>query len=122
MADTPEAILDEFEAAMTNGDDEAMVALYEDDALMVVQEFGIVARGRAAIRETFRNMKSMGEGLGFSVTSHPISVVGDYAFGHLLGEVRVKTPEDEEVAYVMDSREVFHRGPDGVWRYLADIG
>ena len=67
-------------------------------------------------------MSAIGTALGMDINSHPITISDDYAFGHIVGSVRVKTPDDQEITFPMDSREVFHKDSGGKWRYVADIG
>ena len=53
MADTPEALIDEFTAGFLTGDANAIADCYEDDAILVMAALGIVAEGKDAIRETW---------------------------------------------------------------------
>lgn len=122
MADAPDKVIHEFETALLQLDYDQMASFYEEDAIFTVADMGIFARGTDSIRKTFEAMSAVGTPLGNEIVDHPITISGDYAFGRLTGSVRVKTPDGQEVSFPMDSREVFHRGSDGNWRYVADIG
>lgn len=49
-AKTPEAVHEVLAEAMSRGDIERFVAVYEEDAVLIVPPGGTVARGRAEIR------------------------------------------------------------------------
>ena len=121
MADTPEALIDEFTAGFLTGDANAMADCYEDDAILVMAGSDIVAEGKDAIRETWAGMAAMGQPIDFKIASRPVQVDGDLAYAHLIGTALIKSSEtgDEDT---MDVRatEVMHRGVDGQWRYVID--
>jgi ketosteroid isomerase-like protein len=51
MADTPEALIDEFKAGFLTSDPDAIADCYEDDAIYVMAAMGLVAEGKEAIRD-----------------------------------------------------------------------
>ena len=69
MADTPEALIDEFEAGFLTGDADAIADCYEDDAILVMAALGIVAEGKEAIRETWAGMAAIGQPIDFKISS-----------------------------------------------------
>jgi len=121
MADTPEALIEEFSAGFLTGDAAAMADCYEDDAILVMGGLGIVAEGKDAIRETWAGMAAMGQPIDFKITARPVRADGDLAVAHLTATALVKAA-DTGAEDTMDIRatEVMHRGVDGQWRYVID--
>jgi len=121
MADSPEALIKEFQAALLTRDADALADCYEDDAIYVMAGMGLVAEGKAAIREAWAGMVASGQPIDFKIASRAVQVDGDLAYAHLTGTVLIKSAEtgDEDT---MDIRatEVMHRGVDGQWRYVID--
>jgi uncharacterized protein (TIGR02246 family) len=121
MANTPEALIDEFKAGFLTGDADAMADCYEDDAILVMAAVGIVAEGKEAIRETWAGMNAMGQPIDFSIASRPVQVDGDLAYAHLVGTALIKSTETgQEDTMEVRATEVMHRGVDGQWRYVID--
>jgi uncharacterized protein (TIGR02246 family) len=121
MADTPEALIVEFEAGLLAGDADAMADCYEDDAIYVMASMGLVAEGKEAIRETWAGLAAMGQPIDFSVESRDVTMDGDYAYAHLVGTALIKWADSgQEDALPIRATEVMHRGIDGQWRYVID--
>jgi len=121
MANTPEALIDEFTAGFLTGDANAIADCYEDDAILVMAALGIVAKGKDAIRDTWAGMAAMGQPIDFKIASRPVQVDGDLAYAHLTGTALIKSSEtgDEDTMEIR-ATEVMHRGVDGQWRYVID--
>jgi uncharacterized protein (TIGR02246 family) len=111
MGEEPEAIhqrvMDGFNAA----DVEALVALYEPDATMVVPDG--VAVGHDQIRENWAGLCSFGATM--QLTTRYCLVNGDLA---LLRNDYVVAAPDLELAG--STSEVVRRQPDGTWLYVID--
>jgi uncharacterized protein (TIGR02246 family) len=121
MADTPEALIDEFKAGFLTGDADAMADCYEDDAILVMGGLGLVAEGKEAIRETWAGMNAMGQPIDFKIASRLVQVDGDLAYAHLVGTALIKSAETgQEDTMDVRATEVMHRGVDGQWRYVID--
>jgi uncharacterized protein (TIGR02246 family) len=121
MANTPEALIDEFEAGFLTGDANAIADCYEDDAILVMAAMGIVAEGKDAIRETWAGMAAIGQPIDFKVTSRPVQVDGELAYAHLTATALIKSAETgQEDTMEVRATEVMHRGVDGQWRYVID--
>jgi uncharacterized protein (TIGR02246 family) len=107
-ADIHRLVQDAFNA----GDDQALVALYEEDAAMATPN-GDFVRGRAAIREQWSGFIALG-GTIRMVTRHAV-VVDDTALlsndWHFVGAGMELSSRTSEVA---------RRQPDGTWKYVID--
>jgi uncharacterized protein (TIGR02246 family) len=122
MADTPQAVLREYEAAEAAGDYDALADLYEVDAIMAVEAVGKVARGRDEIRAMLELAGQRQQLLGLEVKHHPMKIIGDYSFGTLLLDARFRVRRTgQEIVAPIQYKEVLHRGEDGKWRYLVDV-
>lgn len=104
-----ERVADAFHA----GDVDALVELYEDDAVMVGDD-GSTAEGRDAIREVWSGL--VGFGGSISLTTRYAVAAGDTALLSNQWEFTL----DGAVAASAITAEVAHRGPDGRWRYVID--
>ncbi len=121
MADTPEALIEEFKAGFLTGDADAMADCYEDDAIYVMASMGLVAEGKEAIRETWAGLAAMGQAIDFKIASRPVQVDGDLAYAHLVGTALIKWADTgQEDTMEIRATEVMHRGVDGQWRYVID--
>jgi uncharacterized protein (TIGR02246 family) len=98
--------------AFNSGDADALVALYEEDAVMAAPG-GEIVRGREAIREQWEGFIALG-GTITMVTRHAIEV-GDTALlsndWHFVGACMELSSRTSEVA---------HRQNDGTWKYVVD--
>lgn len=98
--------------AFNAGDADALVALYEDGAVMATPE-GEFVTGRPAIRDQWVGFIALG-GRITMVTRHAVEV-GDLALlsndWHFVAEGMEFSSRTSEVA---------HRQPDGTWRYVID--
>ena len=109
MADTPEALIVEFEAGFLAGDADAMADCYEDDAIYVMASMGLVAEGKEAIRETWAGLAAMGQPIDFQrrVTSD-VTMDGDYAYAHLVGTALIKWADTGQEDTLADPRHRSH--------------
>ena len=104
--------------AITQGDLETAVALYETDASFV-QESGEVAVGRAAIREILRGFVDIKP--KFTVKARSIqSVDGRLALTGLKWSATGTDPDGKPVTVSGNSTEVVRRQNDGTWLFVID--
>jgi uncharacterized protein (TIGR02246 family) len=103
--------------AFTTGDIEAIVALYEPQARLVVQP-GQVAEGHAAIREALRACFALQP----TLTRQPPQVVtsGDIALSMDQWAITGTGPDGQPVALGGTAVEVLRRQADGRWLYVVD--
>ena len=118
MADSI-GIIEAWQKGMLAGDLEAIVDLYEDDAVLVLSSLGVAVKGTDAIRAAWADVLAMGETLAIDIAERDEVVVGDHAYAHQHGTMRVRIGGDEaNIAF--RATEVMHRGADGTWRYVVD--
>ncbi len=104
--------------ALTRGDLETAVALYEPNASFV-QESGEVAVGRAAIREILRAYVAIKP--KFTVKSRSVlSQDGSLALTGLKWTATGIDPEGKPVTMSGNSTEVVRRQSDGSWMFVID--
>jgi uncharacterized protein (TIGR02246 family) len=101
-----------FEAAFNRQDLEALVALYEPDAVMA-QPDGSLATGPDAIRQHFLGV--LGANGQMAVRTRYVIESGDLALLSLEWKL---TAGDEAMSAV--TAEVARRQPDGGWLYVLD--
>ena len=119
MADTAHDVLTEYIAAQ--GDIDAVLDLYEEDALYVVASMDVAAKGRAAIRSVLEGFAALFELVDMKVEDRDLVVDGDHAYAHLHGTMRIRALDSgDEQEMPLRATEVLHRGADGRWRYQID--
>jgi uncharacterized protein (TIGR02246 family) len=106
-----------FGAAVTSGDIEQLLALYEPDALLAPQP-GVRARGREEIRAALEELLA----LRGTMESHNVYCMeaGDLAL--LQGEwvLRGTAPDGTPLELSSRTAEIVRRQPDGSWLYVVD--
>lgn len=114
---SPEAVDELFERHLNAGDLEALVSLYEEDAVFVPQP-GVVRAGRPAIREAFEAFLAARPRLHLRVAQVVRS--GDLAvlYGEWSGTVTDPAGATQSIAG--RSIEVVRRQADGTWRFVVD--
>lgn len=108
-----EATVDRYMAASTQGDAEALTALYADDAVLLPPDHEPI-HGREAIGEFWRE----GTDTGLELSTLRLEVAGNVAY--LIGRYHLPPTEQEEAdsgQYVL----CLKRQPDGAWKLTADI-
>jgi uncharacterized protein (TIGR02246 family) len=100
------------QAAVNAGDVEAMIALYEPDAVMI-QEDGSRTVGHEALREFVAGVISLGGRM--EMTTRSAAEVGDLAL--LSTDWRFSS---EDASFSGTSAEVVRKHADGSWRYVID--
>jgi ketosteroid isomerase-like protein len=113
----PEDMNAAFGAAVTAGDVEGLLALYEPEALLAPQP-GRRARGLVEIRAALEELLALG-GVMESRNLYCMQV-GELAL--LEGEWRLTgtAPDGSPLELRSRTAEVVRRQPDGSWRYVID--
>ena len=101
------------ESAVNAGDVDALVALYETDAVMIAPD-GATLRGLDQIRSVWE--WGVEAGMGLAVTTTYVLETGDLA---LLSNHWTLTIGGEEVGQG-DTAEIARRQSDGTWKYVID--
>lgn len=114
----PELINVAWGEALAAGDVEAMLALYEADAVMVPGPGQEPVSGHAAIEASLRWLVS----LGGTITHQPRFWIraGDLAVGRIDFQLAGTDPSGAPVQLDGATVELARRQPDGTWKYVVD--
>jgi uncharacterized protein (TIGR02246 family) len=115
---TPDEMYAEFAKAYHARDLDAIMSLYEPDAILM-PEPGTLARGADAIREAQTGLLAitgtMEVGAKTTLTS------GDLAISRCSWRLTGAGPDGSPVDIAGDSTEVLRRQADGTWRLVFDL-
>lgn len=116
-AQTPEKLHEEFRAAFNDRDLDALVALYEPDAVLVAQPSQI-ASGLDQIREALAGFLALNAPIEMT---HLDTVQGaDIAIVYGRWTVAGTGPDGQPLTVGGTTSDVVRRGDDGTWRFAAD--
>jgi len=116
-ARTPEELCSQFTQRFSTGDIDALVALYESDAVLLPQP-GHVARGHAGIRESLAAFLAM---RGTFRMSPPKVIHADgIALLYADWSLDAKAPDGSPIHLAGQTTDVARRQPDGRWLYAID--
>jgi len=113
----PEHLHDAFVEAFSSGDPDALVDLYEPDAIQAGPD-GQVTTGRDQLRSVFAQL--LAAGITVHGTQVRALVTGDLALTSTRYEVETTAPDDAPRTAVVHTAEVSRRQPDGSWRVVID--
>jgi uncharacterized protein (TIGR02246 family) len=116
-ATTPEQLQSLFQETFNAGDIEALMELYEADAVLV-PEPGATARGSQEIRpalDAFLAMKGR-----LTLESKVALTVGELAYLSGTWSLTGTGPDGEEMTLGATTAEVARRQGDGTWLYVID--
>ena len=116
-ARTPEELCSQFTQRFSTGDIDALVALYEPDAVLLPQP-GHVARGRAAIRESLAAFLAM-RGT-FRMTPPKVIHADGVALMVADWTLDAKAPDGSPLHLTGQTTDVARQQPDGRWLYAID--
>ncbi len=113
----PEQLHDAFVEAFSSGKPDALIDLYEPEALQVGQS-GQLTRGHDGLRSVFTELLVAG------ITMHGVQdkalVNGDLALTSTRYEVDTTDPDGVQRMTLVRTAEVSRRQPDGSWRVVID--
>ena len=118
-AHTPEECDELLMQAMETKDVDAMVALYEPDAIFVVPP-GKAVTGLAAIREVLQGMIGANATGTIDGVSAIVSADGTVAVTRTKGTMTSPGPDGKPVTMPFHSVEVVRKQPDGTWLFVID--
>lgn len=116
-ARTPEEMPQLWAETFVAGDLDALVALYEADALLVAQP-GEVVTGVEAIREALRAFLAMEP--SFNLEVREVLQAGDIALSFADWTLVGTGPDGEPIEMSAQTSDVLRRQPDGTWRFVID--
>jgi uncharacterized protein (TIGR02246 family) len=109
--------MERFTRCVHGRDLDALMALYEPDALFTPRP-GVVLRGRDAIRAALGEMLALSPTMESTVRE--VHEVGDIALVVNDWKMRGRAPDGTEVTQGGTSADVLRRQSDGSWRVLID--
>ena len=115
-AKTPEQVNEMLLDALTRGDIDTAIELYEDDAVFITAE-GQVS-GKAAIREVLEGFAAVKP--KFDIKVKETAVSGNTALTGNNWSLTGIGPDGEALEMSGSSYEVLRRGKDGSWRFIID--
>jgi ketosteroid isomerase-like protein len=116
-ADSPEQVIELFTAALTRGDVNDAITLYEPEATLAPQP-GEEVTGLAAIRGALQQLASFKPRLHGEITK--VLTAGEVALVQNRWQLEGTQPDGSPVELRGHSADVLHRAPDGGWRILID--
>lgn len=114
---TPEQVIERFSSLLARSDLDALVDLYEPDAVFAPQP-GRVVTGRAAIREALTGFLELRPQMDGEIKE--VLVSDDTALVSNRWSLRGTAPDGATVEMGGTSADVMRRGADGAWRIVID--
>ncbi len=111
--DLPRLFIEAFNA----GDLDAIMALYEPDAVLAPQP-GQQVSGTEAIREAISGFFALNP--RFEGQTKRLLQAGDLALAHLAWRIIGTGPDGNPIELTDTSADVFRRQPDGTWLIVID--
>lgn len=106
-----------WEKHMNAGEEDALLDLYEDDAV-VVPTPGQLAEGKAAVREAMKGFFAMKPTVELGVPT--IIQAGDTALGHVHWKLKGTGPDGSPVAMEAKDATLWRKRADGTWGVVID--
>jgi uncharacterized protein (TIGR02246 family) len=116
MTQVPEELHISFQEAFNRHDVEALVALYEPNALLV--RFAGPARGTDAIREAYRDALAIRSTI--DVKTLGVNRAGDLAMLHGKWILQTTGPDGGPIQRTGRNTELARLQPDGRWLFVID--
>jgi uncharacterized protein (TIGR02246 family) len=114
---TPEQVIERFSSLLARSDLDALIDLYEPDAVFAPQP-GRVVTGRAAIREALTGFLELRPQMDGEIKE--VLVSDDTALVSNRWSLRGTAPDGAPVEIGGTSADVMRRGTDGAWRIVID--
>lgn len=98
-----------------------VVALYDDDAIMIPPNAGLV-EGVAAVREyRFGFIETPGVELEFELVRAEVSRSADIGWTFSIGQITINQPDGTVARDVVRDFHTWRRQPDGSWLVVVDM-
>jgi uncharacterized protein (TIGR02246 family) len=102
---------------MNAGDEDALLDLYEDDAVVVAAP-GQLAEGKAAVREAMKGFFAMKPTV--QVGTPTVIEAGETALGHVHWTLKGTGPDGSPVEMESKDATAWRKRPDGTWGVVID--
>jgi uncharacterized protein (TIGR02246 family) len=116
-AESPERVIELFAVALSRGDVDGAMALYDPEATFAPRP-GEVVRGLAAIRGALERFAALKPTLSGEITK--VLAAGDVALVMNRWQLEGTQHDGSPLAMGGHSADVVRRGADGSWRVLID--
>ena len=116
-ATSPEQLHRQFESAFNAGDRDALLELYEPEAVLIVEP-GSVARGVAEIAPVLQGFLDIGGKIALDTKA--VVETGDLAYLTNRWSLTGTAPDGSDLAMGAVTAEVARRQADGTWLYIID--
>ena len=116
-AESPQAAIELFAAALNRGDVDAALALYDPDATFA-PEPGVEVKGLPAIRDALDGFAALRPRMTGEVTK--VLTAGGVALVMNRWRLEGTQPDGKAIEMRGHSADVLRRAPDGGWRVLID--
>jgi len=114
---SPEETAEAFFSAFNNEDIDAVVALYEPEAVLVAQP-GQTAQGTTALREALREFLAMKPTL--TPEKSKLVTAGDIALSVVKWTLNGTGPDGQAVQMEGTTSDILRRQPNGTWLFVID--
>lgn len=118
MKQQPEELYNRFAEALNSGNLEAIVALFEEDAILIPQPGQEGVQGLAAIREAMQGFLALQPKIVLELKSS--TRIGQIALLRSIWRLTGIGPDGQPLELSGSGAEVVRRQPDGNWLYLVD--
>jgi len=114
---TPEAVIQELFRGLNEGDGEAIIALYDPNAVMVGQP-GQIATGISGIREVMGGFLALNP----TVAAEKVEAIttGDHALVYTKWTLEGSSPDGDPVHLAGTATDIMVKQSDGNWLILID--
>lgn len=114
----PEAVLETFSQALSRGDLDIILSLYEDEACLIPQPHRPAVHGKAAIREALQQFVAIKAHIEIQRTTSVQA--GDVALLRSAWQLTGVGPDGAPIQVSHESTDVMRRQPDGRWKIVID--
>jgi uncharacterized protein (TIGR02246 family) len=110
-----------YQAAASAKDADAVVAMYDADALMVPPS-GEMVRGLDGVRDyRFGFIETPGVSLSFDLQRVEVSASGDLGWSLSVGYITIAREDGSTARDVVRDVHTWRRQPDGSWKVVLDV-
>ena len=110
-----------YHQAASAKDRSAVVALYDDDAIMVPPNAGLVERLDGVEGYRFGFIETPGVELEFEIVRAEISASGDMGWTLSVGEITINNPEGPPGRDIVRDFHTWKKQEDGSWKVIVDM-
>ncbi len=115
------AAAEAYQAAATSKDAAAVVAMYDESALMIPPN-GDLVQGLDGVRGyRFGFISTPGVSLSFELIRVEVAESGDIGWSFAVGDITIERPDGSTGHDVVRDFHTWRRQPDGSWKVVVDM-